>query len=171
MRIFYRLATALALAIVSIISVASAQSMLVPFGIASHDTTQPVEIVSDRFIVSQNDGTAEFLGNVVVVQGELRLSAEEITAEYERKDEEITGKINRLIASGKVIFVSGEEVAEAQKAVYDLNDRTVELIGDVLMAQRDNTIYGQRVVANLDNGTAAIIGRVKTVFQAAGASE
>ncbi len=151
-------------------AMALAQTSSVPFGIVNHDPTQPIEIVSDSFTVNQRDGTAEFDGNVVVGQGEMRLTADKIHVEYDSVADQKNGKIARMVASGGVTLVSGGEAAEAKNAIYSIRDGKIILSGDVLLTQGKNALSGQKIVINLTDGSAIIEGRVKTVFQA-GASK
>ena len=145
-----------------------AQSTEVPFGQAGHDTESQVEITADGFILSQNRNTAEFNGNVVVVQDELRLAASRIVVEYVTKDGQSTGKIGQLVASGGVTLVTGKQAAEAKNAVYSLAKGKMVLEGDVLLTEGNNALSGQKLSINLNDGSAVFDGRVKTVFQTGG---
>jgi len=146
-----------------------AQAVSMPFGNLSHDTTLPVEIVSDSFTVSQNRGTAEFLGNVVVGQGTMRLSAEKVLVKYSEKDgQPDNSEIDSMTASGGVTLVSGDEAAEADTAVYSIEKGTIVMEGNVLLTQGSSAIAGQKMVVNLDDGSARMEGRVKTIFKTGG---
>ena len=159
----------IALVLLSAGAFASAQTASVPFGVVDHDPAAPVEISADSFTVSQNPGRAEFVGNVVVGQGEMRLSAEKISVEYSAADGEQTGRIDRMIASGGVTLVSGSEAVEAERAIYSISDGTIRLEGNVLLTQGQNALSGQVIVIDLANGSAKIEGRVKTIFKTGGA--
>ena len=87
------------------------------FGSGQVDPDQPVEVESDELKVSETDGTAEFLGNVVIVQGDMRLAAPRVLVVYDEEGE----RIRRLEATGGVTLVSGEDAAEAQRADYDID--------------------------------------------------
>jgi lipopolysaccharide export system protein LptA len=147
-------------------SASFAQSTLVPFGQQGHDTSQAVEIVSDSFTVNQANGTAEFDGNVVVGQGDMRLSAGKIQVEYGSEADGATGQIGRLIASGGVTLVVGGQAAEAETAIYSIKDGNIILSGNVLITQGENALAGQKITINLEDGSAKVEGRVKTIFNA-----
>jgi lipopolysaccharide export system protein LptA len=152
-------------------TVSSAQGTSLDFGNKTHDIKQQVEIVADTITFSQNRGLAEFLGNVVVGQGDLRLAADKIVVEYSKGDGGATSaRINRMIATGKVTLVAGDDAVEADTAIYSPDDGLVEMEGDVLVTQGANAISGQKVTISLADGSARIEGRVRTVFQP-GASE
>jgi lipopolysaccharide export system protein LptA len=146
----------------------AAQATSVPFGLGGHDTTQPVEIVSDTFTVNQNRGTAEFTGNVVVGQGDMRLSAAKIDVEYSAETEGEARQIGRLIASGGVTLVTGGQAAEAQTAIYSIKNGNIILQGNVLITQGENAMAGQKVTITLSDGSAQVEGRVKTIFKTGG---
>lgn len=143
---------------------AAAQGASVAFGAADYDPDAPVEVTSDTLSVDQSDGSAVFTGNVVVAQTNLRMSAGEIRVEY---TEGPNREIARLIATGGVTLVSGEEAAEAQEAVYSPIDREVVMTGDVLLTQELTAISGDRLVIDLDSGTGVMEGRVRTILQSA----
>jgi lipopolysaccharide export system protein LptA len=150
---------------------AAAQSTSLDFGQKAHDAKQQVEIVADSITFSQSKGQAEFAGNVVVGQGDMRLSADKITVEYTKGDGGVaTARIARMVASGGVTLVSGSDAVEARTAEYRPDDGVVEMEGDVLVTQGPNALAGQKITINLADGSARIEGRVRTVFQP-GASE
>ncbi len=143
---------------------AAAQQTRVAFGSDTHDASLPVEIESDSFTLRQSEGTAEFLGNVVVGQGGLRLAAGKIVVRYSGAGDASAGEIESLTASDGVTLVSGTETAEADKAEFVLASNTIEMTGDVLLTQGNNALSGQIIVISLADGSAVISGRVKTIF-------
>jgi lipopolysaccharide export system protein LptA len=154
------LAAALALPALSL----PAQEAGLSFGGLKQDTGLPVEVTADQLAVSQTDGTALFSGNVLVVQGAMRLKAAEVLVEYDA-----TGKaIARLLASGGVTLVNPTDAAEAREAVYSIADGTLEMTGDVLLTQGAGALSGQRLLIDLRTGTGRMEGRVRTVFQPGG---
>lgn len=158
-RLFPRLAAAVLCLMIA--QSLSAQTAQIAFGTTPHDSSQPVEVSSDSLTVDQTDGAAVFSGNVLVAQGDLRLSAGTIRVEYGADNQGIA----RLVASGGVTLVNGQEAAEAQEAAYSIEDGTVVLTGDVIVTQARTTLAGERMVINLTDGTGSIEGRVRTIFQ------
>lgn len=147
------------------LTAATAQTTAVPFGVVNHDASQPVEITSDSFRVSQKDHSAVFAGNVLVGQGDMRLSAEKVVVEYSETEGDETGRIERLIATGGVTLISGAEAAEANSAVYSIDSGNIVMEGNVLLTQGKNALSGQKLIINLQSGSAHMEGRVKTIFQ------
>lgn len=139
---------------------ALAQGTEIAFGGLRQDTTLPVQITADRLAVNQADGEATFSGNVLVVQGDLRLSAGEIRVEYAQDQK----AIERLHATGGVTIVNATDAAEAREAVYSIDSGAVVMTGDVLLTQGQNAISGQTLRLDLKAGTGVMEGRVTTVF-------
>lgn len=125
------------------------------------DTSAPVEVTADNLLVDQDTGTATFSGNVLIGQGDLRLSAEKVDVIYN----EGTGQISRLVAAGAITFVTATEAAEAENAVYDIEAGNLTLSGNVLLTQGPSAIGAERMVINLNTGSAEMSGRVRTVLQ------
>lgn len=144
---------------------ALAQGAQLAFGGIRADTSLPVEVTADQLAVNQTDGTATFSGNVLVAQGEMRLSAAEVLVEYGTEDR---SQIARLHATGGVTLVSGADAAEAAEAVYTIDSGDVVMTGNVLLTQGANTITGQKLTVDLKTGTGRMEGRVKTVLQPGG---
>ena len=157
--------TTLVLFIVGTVS-ALAQSANIAMGTGRFDASLPVEVTADRFSIDQSSGEAVFDGNVLVVQGEVRLSAGTVTIEYEPGGN--ANAISRLLASGGVTFVTANDAAEAADAVYSVSQGTVTLSGDVLLTQGQNAIAGDRLVVDLESGNGRMEGGVRTVFTPSG---
>lgn len=150
----------------AVIALASAQNALaqgaqVAFGETAQNSTLPVEVTADNLDVNQDDGTALFTGNVLIGQGEMRLSAPRVLVVY-KEDE--TG-IEALKASGGVTLVSGEDAAEASQADYNIDTGLIEMTGDVLLVQGVNALSGDQMFVDTRAGTARVIGRVRTILQ------
>lgn len=143
-------------------AIAGAQGTEVAFGTMKQDTSQPVEITADSLSVSQKDGSALFSGNVVIGQGEMRLSAPRVLVFYSEDNK----RVERLEATGGVTLVNGDQAAEAERADYQVNDGLIRMSGNVLMTQGANTLVSDSMTVDIENGTARMLGRVKTVLDA-----
>lgn len=152
---------ALLLATLLLPAPAAAQSTEVQLGGIRTDPNAPVEITADRLEADQNAGIAVFTGNVVMIQGPMRLTAPRVDVFYATDG---SGDMDRAHATGGVTMTSGEDAAEGQEAVYTIADGVVVMTGDVLLLQRGQTIAGQRFTANLDDGTGVMEGRVAVVL-------
>lgn len=140
---------------------AEAQGSQIAFGDTRHDSNLPVEVSADNLDVNQDDGTALFSGNVLIGQGEMRLSAPNVRVVY-KEDE---AGIETLEAFGGVTLVSGEDAAEAQSANYNIDQGLIELEGSVLLVQGTSTLTGDKMLVDTRAGTARVSGRVRTILQ------
>ncbi|UWR98031.1 LptA/OstA family protein [Phaeobacter inhibens] len=141
----------------------SAQSASIAFGAVKADPSQPVEVTAETLDVNQADGSARFIGDVVIIQGVMRLSANDVLVIYKQDETGKTG-VERLEASGNVILINGPDAAEADKAEYTIDSGTVVMTGNVLLSQSTGTLTSNRLVVDLTTGTASLSGRVKTIL-------
>lgn len=125
----------------------------------------PVEITADQLEVAQSASTAAFTGNVLVIQGGLRLSSDRLTVEYVQGDKT---KIDRLVAEGNVLLSTPAEAAESARAIYTLTSQQLEMTGDVVLTQAGNVMSGEKLIVNIADGTGRMDGRVRTILQPAG---
>ena len=140
--------------------IAQAQTNIALGGISA-DPGAPVEVTADSLNVDQDSRSAVFSGNVVIGQGEMRISAAEVKVIYS----DATGDIAQLLATGGVTFVTATEAAEAQSAEYNLTTGMLILSGEVLLTQGASALSADQMTVNLETGTAQMQGRVRTVFQ------
>ena len=138
-----------------------AQGTSVAFGAIQQDTSAPVEVTADELAVDQSSGAATFTGNVVIGQGEMRLSAPRVLVIYSQGQ----AGIERLEATGGVTLVSGADAAEGQRADYNVVDGVIVMSGEVLLAQGQSALSADRMTINLEDGTAQMQGRVRTILQ------
>jgi len=139
---------------------ANAQTNINLGGIST-DPTAPVEVSADNLSVDQGSGTAVFSGNVLIGQGDLRLSAGTVQVIYS----DATGDISQLLASGGVTFVTATESAEASSADYNLTSGVLKLSGSVLLTQGASALSADAMTIDVKSGNAQMTGRVRTVFQ------
>ena len=126
----YRILLVVMLAL-TVSGTASAQGAQVAFGAIQQNEGLPVEVTADSLAVDQNKGTAIFTENVIIIQGEMRLSADEVTVTYDTDARAIA----RIVAVGNVILISGADAAESERADYNVDDGTIEMSGNVMVAQ------------------------------------
>lgn len=144
----------------------SGQGAVIDLGGINADPNAPVEVTADSLTVDQDSRQAVFAGNVIIGQGDMRISAGRVEVIY--SDE--TGRISHLVASGGVTFVTATEAAEAAAADYDIDAGLLILTGNVLLTQGGAALSADRMVVNLTQGTAEMTGRVRTIIQPAGAN-
>ncbi len=138
-----------------------AQGASVAFGTIKQDTSLPVEVTADNLAVDNGTGTAVFTGNVMIGQGEMRLTAARVLVVYRAENSGIA----RLEATGGVTLVSGADAAESERADYNIDDGTIVMSGNVLLAQGQSALSADKMSVRLADGTAQMSGRVKTILQ------
>jgi len=133
----------------------------IDLGGISADPKAPVEVSADNLSVDQDSGTAVFSGNVVIGQGDLRLSAGSVRVVYS----DSTGDIAQLLLTDGVTLVTDSEAAEAATADYNLTTGILTLSGSVLLTQGASALSAEQMTIDLNSGRAQMSGRVRTVFQ------
>ena len=146
---------------------AVAQSANIALGTKAFDRTQQVEVSADELSVDQANGQAVFAGNVLVVQGEVRMSAGRVAVVYADTGGSANG-ISSLRATGGVTFVTASDAVEAREATYSVENGTVQLSGGVILTQGQNAISGETMIVDLNSGQGRMEGRVRTIFTPSG---
>ncbi|GLS86167.1 organic solvent tolerance protein OstA [Cypionkella aquatica] len=146
--------------VLGLAQIALAEGAAVSFGGLKGDTTAQVEMNADTLTVSQADGTAVFSGNVVVSQGAMKLSANEVRVAYGADKT----SIETLYATGKVLLVNATDAAQADNAVYTIASGEVVMTGNVLLTQGQAAMSAGKLVIDLKTGLGRMEGRVKTTF-------
>ncbi|MEQ1889193.1 MAG: LptA/OstA family protein [Alphaproteobacteria bacterium] len=137
-----------------------------------HDSSQPIEITADTLDVAQSDQTAIFSGNVVAIQGELRLGSGNLRVYYRGGEARTAeqGAISRLDAIGSVAVSSPRETSTSEWAVYDVDKGQITMGGNVVLTRGENVLRGEQLVIDLESGQSRIVGaqggggRVKGLF-------
>ncbi|MDA8644852.1 hypothetical protein N9L46_00310 [Amylibacter sp.] len=127
---------------------------------ANHDINLPVEITANNLSINQSSNSAIFEGTAYVGQGSLRLSADKIVVNYNQN----TGKVTSVEATGKVIFTNGEDIAEAESAIYKIDSGLLSMSGNVLLVQGKSTISGNYLDMDILKNIANLSGNVKTTL-------
>jgi len=143
---------------------ASAQATNLALSGFEFDGSATIEVTADSLSIDQNTGVATFVGNVIIGQGAIRLSAGEVRVEYS----DDTGAIARFVASGGVTFVTENEAAEAEIANYDLTTGILVLSGSVLLTMGASALSADMMTVSLNDGTSRLEGNVRTVLVPSG---
>ena len=157
---FFRSSLAIAAVLAALSGPVTAQEAKIAFGGLAQDTSLPVEVQADQLSVNNADGTAVFSGNVLVGQGNMRLSAASVKVEYGKDGKSIA----KLHATGGVTIANLADAAEAKEALYTIDSGVIVLTGDVLLTQGASALSGQKLTIQLKDGTGVMEGRVSTVF-------
>lgn len=132
---------------------------------------KPIQIESDRLDVKEQDSTAEFNGNVSVVQGPTVLKAGKMIVHYAKNTgSAATGsaKIDRIDVSGKVYVKSDTQIATADAGSFDMGSQVLVLTGkNVVLSEGTNVATGCKLTVQMTSGKARLEscgGRVQIVI-------
>ena len=124
--------------------------------IAGFDANQPVNYAADRIELQDRQNRVVLTGDVVINQGDLRLTADRTTVAYTDAG---TLRIQRIDATGGVTVTRGGERASGSAGVYDFNREVIILSGGVeLRRGSGDTLDGGRLVIDLNTGVASVDG-------------
>lgn len=122
----------------------------------------PIYITSDWMEVDQKKSTITYKGRVVMVQAEMTMRSEALTAHYDPQMK----RMGQIVAEGKVNATQGDRVATGEKAVFDDKAKTVTLTGNPIMRQGNNQVSGTRVIYFMEQDRAVAEGDGKVRVQA-----
>ena len=123
-----------------------------------HDSSAPIDFAADHIELQDKANRAILSGNVRITQAEMVLTAARVTVAYTGKATDGSPKASRIDASGGVTITRPDQKARGQYGVYDVNRRTVIMLGGVTLNQGANTVSGSRLTIDLDSGKAVVDG-------------
>jgi lipopolysaccharide export system protein LptA len=132
----------------------------ISFGGMRGDPTLPVNVTAQSLTVDEGKGSAVFAGEVLVVQGQMRLQADEVRVTYSAD----SSRIDRLWATGNVVLVNAEDAASADSAEYVIDTGLVEMQGNVVLTQGAATFTAERFSTDLTKGVGRLDGGVSVSF-------
>jgi lipopolysaccharide export system protein LptA len=135
------------------------------------DQRQPIHVTSDSAV--QENNVVTYRGNVIVVQGSIRIEADQVVINHEK------GKLERAVATGKPVRFQqqpdtdgGLITGKASTVIYYSADQRVELLQDAFVDRDKSTVRGSRIEYLLPSKTVRAEGsvnnqpgRVDMVFQ------
>lgn len=137
------------------------------------DSRQPIEITADSLEVMQQEQMAEFSGNVVAVQGNIRIASDRMKVFY-RSGDEAKGDaqaVSRIEVHGNVFISSPTETARGKQGIYDVDANHLTLMGDVVLTRGENVVKGETLKYDLTSGKSQIVGSGDTAGGSAGNAE
>ena len=137
-------------------SIAGAQA------IAGFNSNQPVNYAADRIELQDRQNRVVLSGDVVITQGDLRLTAGRTTVSYTDAG---SLRIQRIDATGGVVVTRGNERAQGNVGVYDFNRRVIVLSGGVGLRRGGDTLNGGRLTIDLNSGLSSVDGTGATGSQ------
>jgi lipopolysaccharide export system protein LptA len=128
-----------------------------PKPIAPHDNKAPIDISSDSFQADLNGKTGTWTGNVVLVQGDMKLRANSVRVTT------VNGNADKVMATGNVVVDSPKSgTVTGDNGVYSVGPRTVLMTGNVTLKKGKDVLVGAQLTINLVTGQANLGGGAKT---------
>jgi lipopolysaccharide export system protein LptA len=144
----------------------------------------PVSIEADKLVYFDKEQKAVYTGNVVVIQGDSKMTCSGLTIYMEKAaapgdatpaaDAAKNGAsgssshVKHLDAAGPVTVISKTQVATGDHGSYDKAQNKVWLIGNVTLSDGGNVTKGDKLTYDLTTGEATVdtgvAGRVKGLF-------
>ena len=135
----------------------------------------PVDVTADRLEAQNQNCSAIWSGSAEAVQDQSRLRANTITI----YNQQIGGRagncgvLERMEAVGEVFYVTPQQTVRSDSAIYTASSDTLVMAGQVVVAQGDNVLRGDRLSIIVKTGQATMEtgakgrgkpGRVRGVF-------
>ena len=117
------------------------------------NSNEKISITADTLEADNRHHSFVFRGKVKVVQGQTEVTSDALLIRYrpEKGQQETdkvspSGRIETIEATGNVVILFDGRTAKSEKAVYDGNRETLELIGEKsTVIDGPNTISGSRI--------------------------
>jgi lipopolysaccharide export system protein LptA len=142
------------------------------FGGLADEAGEEVNVTADDLQINENESTALFSGNVVIVQGTMELAAPELLAVY---GEGGPSDLENFTATGGVVMNFDEQTVDADQAFYDFAQRILTFTGSVVVVNESGTVNADRLVIDTRAGTSSFSssgegggGRVTSTFTPGG---
>ncbi len=126
------------------------------------DRDKPIEIEAESVVVDESTGFNQFMGNAIVTQGSLILSAELI--EVQTSDEEVESMVAKGSQQKPAKYIQEQPnqahfiEATAVEIVYDVDKGIVILIGDAHLVQGFDSFSGETLEYDVDNDKVLVKG-------------
>ncbi|WP_332713073.1 LptA/OstA family protein [Pelagibacterium mangrovi] len=138
------------------------------FGGLADEAGEEVNVTADDLQINENESTALFSGNVVIVQGTMELAAPELLAVY---GEGGPSDLENFTATGGVVMNFDDQTVDADQAFYDFAQRILTFTGSVVVVNESGTVNADRLVIDTRAGTSSFSssgegegGRVTSTF-------
>ena len=130
------------------------------------DTNSEIKIASDSMMFDSKTQLTEFVDNVVIKFGDLTL--ESATLKILHPSKSSPNNFLEFYMDGPLVISDGENFIHGDTAFYSRKNQEITISGNVNLEQGNNNVSGDKLILNLNNGLAKIIGSVKTVLEPIG---
>jgi len=133
------------------------------------NSKEPISIDADKLVYYDKEQKAVYSGNVVVIQGDTKMTCSVMTVYLDRSPQgggnapaggqgqpASNSGVKRLEAVGPVTVISKAQVATGDRATYDKGENRVQLIGHVTLSDGQNVTKGDMLTYDLKTSQAVI---------------
>ena len=143
----------------------------------------PIDITADQLELVDAQHLAVWRGEVEALQQRNRLHADVLNIYFTGKAAPGAsstgapgrnwGKVDRMEAQGNVFFVTPTQTARGDHAVYEQGSDVITITGDVIVAQDQSVVHGDKLLIDLKTNKATMVsdahgrgapGRVRGIF-------
>jgi lipopolysaccharide export system protein LptA len=131
---------------------------------------EPISIDADKLVYYDKEHKAVYSGNVVVIQGDTKMTCSTMTVLLDRaptsgaapqssngqSSSTTDSGVKHLDATGPVTVISKTQVATGDSGSYDKAEDKVWLIGHVTLSDGQNVTKGDKLTYDLKNGQATV---------------
>lgn len=146
-----------------LLALLSAAAVIAPAANALQSRATSDEVMNlqaDRIQIEDRKLRATFEGRVRAEQGNLTITSDRAVALYSASllKSDAAPDLTRIEAAGNVVVKRQNETARGNFAVYNLNERVITLIGNVVLNRGANIVRGGRLAIDLDTNSATLGG-------------
>jgi lipopolysaccharide export system protein LptA len=111
------------------------------------DRTEKITIDADYMKLNLETGFSSYTGNVIITQGELKLSGDKVTVQQTKNNE-----VERITVNGKPahynhVTEKGENIqAESEQMVYTASENKLVMTVNANLKQPDHQVSSQKIV-------------------------
>lgn len=133
----------------------------------ARNSNAPVDITSDQLEVFNKTCQATWSGSVEALQDNARLRSDvlrtyaKVGAAKPGSSSPQCGDMERMEAEGSVYYVTPDQRVRSNAATYVAGSTTITMTGDVVAANGQNVLRGQRMVINTETGQGQMQGEDK----------
>lgn len=119
----------------------------------------PTNITSDSLTLHAKSRVFVYKGNVVVTQGDMKLTSNEIEGSYSDQNQ-----IQKIVAKGDVVITKQDIQATSQRAIYDAVTSIVTLTDNPQLQQGESVLIADRIKVLLNENRSLAEGNVRVTF-------
>lgn len=160
--ILFRKLTLAALAAAALVAAPAAAQL-------AQNSDAPVDLTADELEVFNTQCLSVWRGSAEALQDKSRLRADVLKTFFQTTgatragtaSSANCGALDRIEAEGNVFYVTPDQRVRGRHALYEAASETITITGDVVAAQGQNVLRGERLVINVKTGQAQMHTNVK----------